>query len=141
MDDNSDRYGTGERIAAGKEPRERQNADRDADRVKTPKPQRHQRPRAMADHAHRFPGIEEAAHELHGSRLHSQLIGVGHAPGEKQGVVVIRVCLVDRHVDMEPVALVEVVPYCLPAEAWPLSRRGLGHRLPRVTHRRESAGA
>lgn len=33
MDDNSDRYGTGERIAAGKEPRERPNAERDADRV------------------------------------------------------------------------------------------------------------
>lgn len=33
MDDNSDRYGTGERIAAGKEPRERPNADRGADRV------------------------------------------------------------------------------------------------------------
>jgi hypothetical protein len=33
MDDNSDRYGTGERRAAGKEPRVRENADRDADRV------------------------------------------------------------------------------------------------------------
>lgn len=33
MDDNSDRYGTGERMAAGKEPRVRENADRDADRV------------------------------------------------------------------------------------------------------------
>lgn len=33
MDDNSDRYGTGERMAAGKEPRVRENADRDTDRV------------------------------------------------------------------------------------------------------------
>lgn len=33
MDDNSDRHGTGEHITAGKEPRIRINADRDADRV------------------------------------------------------------------------------------------------------------
>lgn len=33
MDDNSDRHGTGERMAAGKEPRERENADRGTDRV------------------------------------------------------------------------------------------------------------
>jgi hypothetical protein len=33
MDDNSDRHGTGEHLAAGREPRIRVNADRDADRV------------------------------------------------------------------------------------------------------------
>jgi hypothetical protein len=33
MDDNSDRYGTGEHLTAGKEPNIRVNADRDADRV------------------------------------------------------------------------------------------------------------
>ena len=33
MDDNSDRHGTGEHISAGREPRVRVNADRDADRV------------------------------------------------------------------------------------------------------------
>jgi len=33
MDDNSDRYGTGERMTAGKEPRARPNADHDTDRV------------------------------------------------------------------------------------------------------------
>ncbi len=33
MDDNSDRYGTGEHITAGKEPKLRVNADRDVDRV------------------------------------------------------------------------------------------------------------
>lgn len=33
MDDNSDRHGTGEHLTAGKEPRMRVNADRDADRV------------------------------------------------------------------------------------------------------------
>jgi|SRR5688572_9842127 hypothetical protein len=33
MDDNSDRYGTGEHLTAGKEPDIRVNADRDADRV------------------------------------------------------------------------------------------------------------
>ena len=33
MDDNSDRYGTGERRAAGKEPSVRADADRDTDRV------------------------------------------------------------------------------------------------------------
>lgn len=32
MDDNSDRYGTGEHLTAGKEPRTRPNADRDTDR-------------------------------------------------------------------------------------------------------------
>ena len=33
MDDNSDRYGTGEHLTAGKDPRVRVNADRDVDRV------------------------------------------------------------------------------------------------------------
>lgn len=33
MDDNSDRSGTGEHLTAGREPRIRVNADRDADRV------------------------------------------------------------------------------------------------------------
>ena len=33
MDDNSDRSGTGEHLSAGKQPRIRVNADRDADRV------------------------------------------------------------------------------------------------------------
>ena len=33
MDDTSDRYGTGEHLTAGKDPRLRVNADRDADRV------------------------------------------------------------------------------------------------------------
>ena len=33
MDDNSDRYGTGERMAAGKEPRMRVDGDYDADRI------------------------------------------------------------------------------------------------------------
>jgi hypothetical protein len=33
MDDNSDRYGTGERLTAGKEPRVRVDGDRDTDRV------------------------------------------------------------------------------------------------------------
>jgi hypothetical protein len=33
MDENSDRYGTGEHLTAGKEPKLRVNADRDADRV------------------------------------------------------------------------------------------------------------
>lgn len=33
MDDNSDRFGTGEHLTAGKDPRLRVNADRDADRV------------------------------------------------------------------------------------------------------------
>jgi hypothetical protein len=33
MDDNSDRYGTGEHLTAGKEPRTHPNADRDTDRV------------------------------------------------------------------------------------------------------------
>ena len=33
MDDNSDRYGTGEHLTAGNDPRVRVNADRDADRV------------------------------------------------------------------------------------------------------------
>ena len=33
MDDNSDRYGTGEHLTAGKDPRIRVNADREADRV------------------------------------------------------------------------------------------------------------
>lgn len=33
MDDNSDRRGTGEHLTAGKDPRMRVNADRDADRV------------------------------------------------------------------------------------------------------------
>jgi hypothetical protein len=33
MDDNSDRYGTGEHLTAGKEPRIRVNADRDTDRI------------------------------------------------------------------------------------------------------------
>jgi hypothetical protein len=33
MDDNSDRYGTGERLTAGKEPGVRVNADRDTDRI------------------------------------------------------------------------------------------------------------
>jgi hypothetical protein len=33
MDDNSDRYGTGEHLTAGKDPDIRVNADRDADRV------------------------------------------------------------------------------------------------------------
>jgi hypothetical protein len=33
MDDNSDRYGTGERLSAGKEPRVRVGGDRDTDRV------------------------------------------------------------------------------------------------------------
>ena len=33
MDDNSDRYGTGEHLTADKEPRTRPNADRDTDRV------------------------------------------------------------------------------------------------------------
>ena len=33
VDDNSDRYGTGEHMTAGKEPGVRANADRDTDRV------------------------------------------------------------------------------------------------------------
>jgi hypothetical protein len=33
MDDNSDRFGTGEHLTAGREPRIRVNEDRDADRV------------------------------------------------------------------------------------------------------------
>lgn len=33
MDDTSDRHGTGEHLTAGKEPRVRVNADRDADRI------------------------------------------------------------------------------------------------------------
>lgn len=33
MDSDSDRYGTGERMTAGKEPRTRANADRDTDRI------------------------------------------------------------------------------------------------------------
>ncbi len=33
MDENSDRHGTGEHMGAGREPRVRVNADRDADRV------------------------------------------------------------------------------------------------------------
>ncbi|MGQ0651274.1 MAG: hypothetical protein ACT4P4_03240 [Betaproteobacteria bacterium] len=33
MNDNSDRFGTGEHLTAGKDPRVRVNADRDADRV------------------------------------------------------------------------------------------------------------
>ena len=36
MDENSDRSGTGERFAAGKEPRVRPSEDRDTDRVVTP---------------------------------------------------------------------------------------------------------
>ena len=36
MDDNSDRYGTGEHLTAGKDPDIRMNADRDADRVVGP---------------------------------------------------------------------------------------------------------
>lgn len=36
MDDTSDRHGTGEHLTAGKEPKVRVNADRDADRVVQP---------------------------------------------------------------------------------------------------------
>ncbi len=36
MDDNSDRFGTGEHMTAGREPGVRANADRDTDRVVGP---------------------------------------------------------------------------------------------------------
>src|SRR5436190_3006488 len=68
-----------------------------------------ERPRPVTDHTDRLAGLEERANERHGVLDSAQLIGVRHAARQYQPVVVGCIRLGERAVDIEPVALVEVV--------------------------------
>ena len=64
----------------------------------------------MADRGDRLARVEEGLDELDGLRLHAQLVGVGDAAGQQQRVEVLRVGLRERHVNLELVSLVVVIP-------------------------------
>src|SRR4051812_31841583 len=68
-----------------------------------------ERPRAVADHADRLGLLHERAHEAHGVVVHAQEVRVRHSTGEQQRVVVGGVGVLDLLVDLDLVALVEVV--------------------------------
>jgi hypothetical protein len=63
----------------------------------------------MADRPDRLAGLEEGADELDRVGVGTQLVGVGDASGQHEPVVGAGVCIADRPVRGEGVALVEVV--------------------------------
>ena len=64
----------------------------------------------MADDADRLPGRSEVANEGDDVLVRAQLVRVGDASRKDEAVVVVDVRLLDRLVDLEGAALVEVLP-------------------------------
>src|SRR6185295_1522437 len=96
-----------------------------------------QRPWAVADHADRLSALHELPHELDRLRIAAQLVGVRHSAGQQQCVVIVRIRRVDSDVDVEPVALVEVMPalhFALGGRHDLGLRAGVGQRLARPGH-------
>jgi bacterioferritin len=63
----------------------------------------------VADGAHRLLGLDERAHEGNGVRVGAQEVGVGHAAGQHESVVVVGAGVGSRLVSDERLALVEVL--------------------------------
>jgi hypothetical protein len=64
----------------------------------------------MANCGHWFSALEESPHELHGFRLHPQLIGIGHPTRKQQGVKVLCVRIVESDVDGKRISRLELLP-------------------------------
>src|SRR2546421_1301011 len=69
-----------------------------------------QRPRPVADDADRLAARREVADERDDVLVRPELVGVRHAAREDEPVVIRRLRLLDRLVDLEAAALVEVLP-------------------------------
>ena len=92
----------------------------------------HQGPGTVADHRDGLAGAEHGLGELHSLGLGAELVRVGHAAGQHQGVVVGGVGVADDPVDGEGVRLVQVV-VGLGAGLWRKEFRGaarVGHGPP-----------
>src|SRR3954447_2320473 len=68
-----------------------------------------ERPGPVADHADRLAGLEEGADERHRLRDRSQVVRICDASWKHQAVVVGRVRVADRAIDVETVACVQMV--------------------------------
>jgi hypothetical protein len=64
----------------------------------------------VADGGNRLARIEEGLHERHCLRVHTQLVGIGHSARQQQCVELVGRGRIERHVDLEVIALVEVLP-------------------------------
>src|SRR5208283_2339149 len=68
-----------------------------------------QRPRAVADRGDGFAGFREVPDERDGLRIYPQIVGVRDATRQDQRVELLGLGLLERQIDLQPVAFLVVV--------------------------------